>query len=556
VLRAHGRPARSFKTQAVQWKTPSQLWPTDQKRCLACTVSVNYDLSQRRISLALAQLPLGGRRSYVDSVDRVVAVRSMEEPLEVLHFMSDNSDSDTRTFEAALRRCGYLVSGSNYKQVVSDARFHAILSALATRLDDCDAHMLSMIADASARFRTSTQELSDLAQRLAEVIVRREDSFSPRNLATIALALSVRSVRDNSTVEFIRAEATKLIHDFEPAHCNMFLEALRRWGIFDRQLVDLLVERLSDEIDRFTSRDVVDCLGVVSRLGLARGFLLRRLCTLAFDNLEQFSSSELVRMAYALAKLRFLDHGSLDSIVDTLSLNLPRISVGQVSNLIFALAMTEAHHQADLVRDLVARFAADESPKTLTALADVAWALCALDMVRELEDDFKNILNQIFEMQPPQNRVPLMKMFDVICALELEYKDVSVSIPAIWKAASDDADRYEMDRLEPSRLHNEIVTRLDHLSGMANGVKWSLRMQRNHGCGPFRVDMMDEETKLVLDVEIISWPTSRKLKHRLAKGLGYKPLLLEYWEWRRARTEEDQAAFLEREIVRVLESES
>lgn len=37
---------------------------------------------------------------------------------------------------------------------------------------------LSMAADASARFLTSTPELTDFAQRLAEVVVRREDSSS------------------------------------------------------------------------------------------------------------------------------------------------------------------------------------------------------------------------------------------------------------------------------------------------------------------------------------------------------------------------------------------
>lgn len=31
----------------------------------------------------------------------------------------------------------------------------------------------------------------------------------------------------------------------------MLLEAFRRWGVFDRQLVDLLVERMTDEVDQF-----------------------------------------------------------------------------------------------------------------------------------------------------------------------------------------------------------------------------------------------------------------------------------------------------------------
>ncbi|CAE8617075.1 unnamed protein product [Polarella glacialis] len=497
------------------------------------------------------------RRTYLDSVDRSVTVQSMKDPLEVLDFMEKNSDSDTRTHEAALRALGRLSVGARYQDVVSDARFHAILSALASRLDDCNAKTLSMIADASARFRISTPELSDLAQRLAEVITRREDAFNPRNLASVAIALSVRGVRDVATVEFIRNEAIKLMDDLEPTQCVMLLEAFRRWGVFDRQLVDMIVERMSDEVDRFTARDLVDALAVISRLGLARGFLLRRLCTLAFENLRQFTPRELAKMSYALAKLRFLAQSNVDEIVDAVTPDLHKLVGSQVSELLYALAMVDARHQVDLARNLIAQYT--DSPGGVSkmsggSLIDFAWALCALELVDEHKAVFKAALGETFNRSPPQNRVPLMKLFDVMCCLELEHKDLGIAVPATWKAACDDADRFEMDRLDTSRLHNEIVMRFDSLRGAAHGMRWQLRMQRNQNCGPYRVDMLDEDTKIAMDVEIISWPTSRHLKHRLLKDMGYKMLRLEYWDWRRARTEEDQNIFLEREITRLLEA--
>merc|ERR1719216_17924 len=107
--------------------------------------------------------------------------------------------------------------------------------------------------------------------------------------------------------------------DFEPTQCVLLLETFRRWGVFDKQLVDLIVERMCDEVDRFTARDVVDALAVISRIGLARGFLLRRLCTLVFENLHQFTPRELTKMAYSLAKLRFLADGNADDLVDALA---------------------------------------------------------------------------------------------------------------------------------------------------------------------------------------------------------------------------------------------
>jgi len=44
------------------------------------------------------------------------------------------------------------------------------------------------------------------------------------------------------------------------------------------------------------------------------------------------------------------------------------------------------------------------------------------------------------------------------------------------------------------------------------------------------------------------------VKHRLLEAQGYRMVNLQYWDWRRARTEEDQNLFLEREVTRVLES--
>eukprot|EP00930_Biecheleria_cincta_P088178 TRINITY_DN77410_c0_g1_i1.p1 TRINITY_DN77410_c0_g1~~TRINITY_DN77410_c0_g1_i1.p1 ORF type:complete len:580 (+),score=99.04 TRINITY_DN77410_c0_g1_i1:58-1797(+) len=498
------------------------------------------------------------RRAYLDSVDRAVAVQSMTEPMEVLDFMDKHSDSDTRTHEVALRSLGRLAARSRYQEVVGDARFHALLSNLASRLDDCDARMLSMIADASARYRTSTPELSALTQRLAEVAIKRKDDFNPRNLATVAIALSIRGVRDESTIEFIRSEAIQLMDDLEPSHCVMLLEAFRRWGISKGQIVDKIIERMSDEVDRFTAHDLVDALAVISRLGLARAFLLRQLCELAFNSLNQFDPRQLARMANSLAKLRFISNEDIDRLADAIRPDLEQLAASQVSELLFALAMVDARHQSDLARVLIAQFMASPggvSAMSSSSLIDFAWSLAALDLIAKFEAEFKAVLEEIFgNRSPPQNRVPLMKLFDVMCALQLAYTDLGVAVPAAWKAACDDADRFEMDRLDTSQLHNEIVKRFDNLRGAANGMKWQLRMQRNQSCGPYRVDMLDEETQTALDLEIINWPTSRHLKHRLLESQGYRMLRLQYWDWRSARTEADQNLFLEREVTRLFEA--
>eukprot|EP00438_Fugacium_kawagutii_P019706 Skav215084 [mRNA] locus=scaffold1068:27899:29092:+ [translate_table: standard] len=59
-----------------------------------------------------------------------------------------------------------------------------------------------------------------------------------------------------------------------------------------------------------------------------------------------------------------------------------------------------------------------------------------------------------------------------------------------------------------------------------------------------------ENPRIAIDLEIVSWPTARHLKHRLLEAQGYRMVNLQYWDWRRARTEEDQNLFLEREGLR------
>merc|ERR1712172_119562 len=128
---------------------------------------------------------------------------------------------------------------------------------------------------------------------------------------------------------------------------------------------------MSDEIDRFTSRDVIEVLAVSSRLGLARGFLLRRICTLAFENLTQFTPRQLARMAYSLAKLRFLARHMADDILDNLRPNFGRLGVSMISEVLFSLAMINSRHQQEDVRRLIELYIdCLDDKKTLTSLAD------------------------------------------------------------------------------------------------------------------------------------------------------------------------------------------
>eukprot|EP00397_Hematodinium_sp_SG-2012_P043198 GEMP01047973.1.p1 GENE.GEMP01047973.1~~GEMP01047973.1.p1 ORF type:complete len:540 (+),score=110.74 GEMP01047973.1:61-1620(+) len=494
-------------------------------------------------------------RYYVDTRDRAVALKSMESPDEVLAFYSENADMSADTLEKTLRQLSKKQRIVHH--VVNDERFKHLLAQLTGRLADMDARSLAMIADATARFRENTLELHEFAMSVASACCTRPNAFSPRLLSTLALALSYSNVRDPVVSDFIRKEAMNTIMDAEPQHCILYLQAFRRWGIFDRELTDSIVERMQDEVDRFMSKDVVDALQVFGRLGVGRGFMLKRLSTLAFENLHQFTPKQNVEILYSLTKLRFLTMGNVDDIVDTLRPHLSELGIVQLADLVFALAFVN-YRDEDLIRLLSNQLMDGMQNDQITGmrpLVNCAWAICNYPLIWNDEEyvRFAELFNNIVERSVPRSREYLSKMFEVFQAVDQEWGHCKLSVPASWRAACEEADRMEQTKTEISRLHSEILTRLDRASKAHVVLRTlNLELKSNIQLGKWNVDFGDERAKLAIDVETLSRVTSRDLKHRLMVDEGFKVVVLDYWQWRQCRTEEDQTLFVERKLEKAL----
>jgi len=493
----------------------------------------------------------------VDTTDRQVALRGMEKPDDVLAFYSENADMNLDTLETTLRQLAK--KQRNSASVVRDDRFNHLLSQLTGRLADMDAKSLTMIADASARFRETTNELQEFATNVANACCGRPNAFSPRHLSTLALALSYRHIRDPEVSDFVRKEAINSIMDAEPNHCVLYLEAFRRWGIFDRELTDAIVERMQDEIDRFMSKDVVESIQVLARLGLGRGWLLKRLATLAFENLHQFTPKQNVAILSSLTKLRFLTMGNVDDIVETLLQDLDKLNAVQLSDLLFSLAFVN-HANEDLIKQLTRRLL-DELQTTkgetpwLHPVVNGAWAMCVYPQIWNEEETtrFMELFNNIVERPVPRNREWLNKMYEVFQAVDRDWTSCKLSIPASWRSACDESDRMEQNKTEISRLHAEILTRMDRAAKTQKMLRTlNLELKSNVEIAGWRADFGDEKMKLVIDVETINRVTSRDLKRRLMEQDGLKVVVLDYWQWRQCRTEEDQTLFVSRKLEKVL----
>eukprot|EP00392_Amoebophrya_sp_AT5.2_P009321 g9349.t1 len=506
------------------------------------------------------------------AADRRVAVRE-KRGIEVLEFFGENADIDLPTLQDALRNLALNNSGA-----AGGAGPTIIIAG------NVDARNLAFLAEAVAKLRFTSPELEDFTHALAATVKARENAFSPRYLSQIALALSARKVQDVHLIEFVRQETLKVVQDVEPAHANALLEAFRRWGFFDRQMHDMIVERMTDEVDRFSSRDIVDALKVLSDLGLVRGFLLRRLAQLAFENLHVFTPKQLVGITYSLARLRFLVKMNMEHT----------LSAADTSKLFFSLAMLQPEFDdADLVRELASRFldAHRKQVVYMIHLVDACWAVCrfkhlfdgstttttttSASQSRDVEpygERVQDLFQRLFASPVPRNRVLLAKAFEVVNSLQHEDWDMMLKKPVVpsreWVTACDETDSVAQSKNESSRLQAELLMKMDHTfhrEKLQLQQNMSLNMQAGSGSGGvggggaaaaapigFRADLVDEKLRLVVDLDAPNRPVSRAVKHRILAQKGFHPVSLNYWRWRQCKSDEDHAELLEKAVGAII----
>ncbi|CAD7959999.1 unnamed protein product [Amoebophrya sp. A120] len=466
--------------------------------------------------------------AYSDTSDRRLAIRERK-GLEILDFFSENADIDFATMQEAIRG----LASSNHQnpqhmnEIATDERFRLLLAKVKDKVDNAaliDARSLAQLADALAKLRFNTPELEDLVQSLATTIRQRENAFSPRYLAQLALALSSRKVHDVELIEFVRQETMKVVQDIEPAHAVGLLEAFRRWGFFDREMHDMIVERMTDEVDRFSSRDIVDALKVLSDLGLVRGFLLRRLAQLAFENLHVFTPKQLVGMLYSLSRLRFLVKLNVEDVLDHLrqEIDQNQLSAAENAKLFFSLSMLQPEYDdTELVKLLGTRFLDTHRTQTIYMIhmIDVAWGVCRFKHLFDKDMysvRIRDLIDRLMAMPAPKNRVLLAKSHEILLSLQFEHWEIfagagapgrgeqdkktsdekkhkqqsststtpasssssssKVQLSKQWQIACEDADSVAQSKNESSRLQAELLLKLEHTFH-----KQKIQLQQNVG---------------------------------------------------------------------------
>jgi len=452
-------------------------------------------------------------RRYADAASIQAAVRELSDPTQILSYYSSHQDMDIACLGAVMT--GLSNVEANASKLVANDSFRGLINQISQVLPQCDARALAEFAAASGQFgfrSDACPELFEFSLKLAEVACLKPNGFPPKHLTSLALGLAQRGVRDYKLIEFIRLEAIKTLQDFTPQQLAQLLEAFRRWGDFNRSFVDSVTERMTDLIDRYNSKDVVLTITVLSKMSLGRGFLLRRLSQLVFDNLSEFETPQVVYALSGLARLRFLSSDECDDLLDVIDTD--RLTPKLSSEILFAAGLLGCAGRSEL---LTAAAKLVDTPLSADALSDAAWGLCSLGMTEEA----RRVADLVFKLPVTKARPTLQKMIEVSAELGL-------AVNAGWKGGMEETEKTEQDRVEGSRMHADVLRALSEANPK---IKWV----RSAAVGPtYRVDFYDEANKKVVDVDTLARPINRRLKHKQLKAMGFDPVVIEYWKFRQA----------------------
>ncbi|CAJ1350897.1 unnamed protein product, partial [Effrenium voratum] len=324
--------------------------------------------------------------------------------------------------------------------------------------------------------------------------------------------------------------------DFNVGGCLRVVEAYRRWGVVDPQLTQMALERIQDIQEELSNKDVQELLELLARLGLAPDGLLKTVCQMTFRSLWAFTARQLVSVTHSLARLRFLSPRDFEELLDALTPKLGSLPGRDVARLLFAWALQDLGElRPELQRVLAVQYASCDDYDLLSDL-DAAWALCVLN----LSDKYSEVLVRLRHARTRDVHAgALVQLHEV-----LSYKSESLAARAVLRQAARHAAAAEATRLAASPLHEQVAR---------TWRKLGLSCERKAPCGPFVVDFLEPRSQLVVDVDLLSWPVTRTLRHRYLQAHGFRTVCLPYWDLKAIRSDTDLECFMRLQTARALE---
>ncbi|SBT75320.1 RAP protein, putative [Plasmodium ovale] len=425
------------------------------------------------------------------------------------------------------------------RKIVENEKFFNIIEEIENRISIMNTRYLCNFSLRLVSISINNDEIRKLLTKISENILKKMN-VSPRDLVGICYALSLCNNMNEYFFEHVKKETISNIDAYTPTLLTQLLESMRLSQNLDVELTNLIVEKMCEEIDRFTTKDVTLALKTLSMAGIPRGFLIRRLCNLVFDNISHFHHSALINIIYNLTKLKFTTTNHIDVIYKNVEEHMDNCNVNTLCELLYTFYMNEINEEIK-INKIFENINYDHFNTVKTAvLIDFIHASTYYNKYIEKEK-LENLIDLLFKRNVPKSLTLIAKIREPIYFLsgDSSFKYDLNNVSPSWLNAMNDFLRIDHEKLQALKTFHEVQ---NILNSVAPNFKLNfVPLQITHS---YSVDFIENEKKIIIDLDTIVRHTSFQIKHKYFENLGFKTAKIHFWKWRKCRSEKEQQNYL------------
>lgn len=477
------------------------------------------------------------RVSLVRLGEQALSRRTLRSAEECYGLLSPGSSVETHDLYEAIKF--FASSLPERRNALRDGRFGDLLTQVDSRLPSLNS---SYIGNFALRLSTivlssgnspsddlsNVEKSKTLLSRLATTLV--EKGGQPREIAQVAYAAAAVGVDSDSLYEFAKHQMTLQIESATPDALNLSLQAAYKRGSRDKIYYALLCEKLCELTDRFTAVDVMHTLRALAKTGLLKGFLLRRLSTLIMDNLDQFTPQQLAEASFRLSQLKFFTYQNFSRIYNVIESSLESMPDQLKLEFLTAGCLCKSG-TTDALTKLLSSLTFNPS-WDMSGVVDYIYASAYLG---SHGPELQTVLDNLFQRNPLLTRKYALLLKEALDSFEVESATVKVNLTARWKDALSTFENTETELTKTTPAFQEVKKIIQGSS--SNFVEYQ-------HVGPFAVPFLDADRKLCILIEFASNISPLYVKRRCLEGLEHRVGVIQYWEWRRLKTESSQADYI------------
>ncbi|CXH88049.1 RAP protein, putative [Plasmodium berghei] len=466
---------------------------------------------------------------------------SVEEQMsndEVIRFFEDNKNMNIDKLYNLIKNISRQKIDERRK-IVENEKFFNILEEIENRISIMNTRYLCNFSLRLVSISINNDEIKKLLTKISENLLKKMN-VSPRDLVGTCYALSLCNNMNEYFFEHIKKETIANIDAYTPTLLTQLLESMRLSQNLDIELTNLIVEKMCEEIDRFTTKDVTLALKTLSMAGIPRGFLIRRLCNLVFDNISHFHYSALVNIIYNLTKLKFTTTNHIDVIYKNVEEHLYNCNVNTLSELLYTFYMNEINEENKIKKIFENMNYNNFNTAKTAVIIDFIHAATYYNSYIEKEK-LLNLIDILFKRNVPKSLTLIAKIREPIYFLSEDstFKYDINNISPSWLNAMNDFLRIDHEKLQALKTFHEVQNVLNSVA-----PNFKLNFVPLQITNSYSVDFIENEKKIIIDLDTIVRHTSFQIKHKYFENLGYKTAKIHFWKWRKCRSEKEQQNYL------------